>query len=154
MTTSPPPDRFDERLHVPLWWWPAWTALAALLAAVVHGGAGGPRAVVPYTVALPLTWWLVWRAGRGRVRVAGGLLHVPGARLPLASVGRALPLDAAGVRRLAGSQRHPWSFVVRKGFVPGGVLVELDDPSDDTPYWVVPTRRPADLVAALTRGAP
>ena len=30
------------------------------------------------------------------------------------------------------------------------VLIVLDDPEDPTPYWLVSTRRPAELAALLT----
>ena len=141
---------FEERLTVPWWWWPAGVALGLLLAAVVHGGADGPRAVVPYAVAVPLVLVLLARASGGRVRVADGVLHVPGARVPVALVDRAVALDRESVRRLAGPQRHPWAHLACRGFVPTAVLVELDDPADDTPYWVVSTRRPDALVAAVS----
>jgi hypothetical protein len=140
---------YDEPLRVPLWWWPGGLAVALMLAAVVHSGAGGARAVVPYAVAAPLAVAVLLRASRGRVRVVDGVLHVPGARVPVALVDRAVPVDATSLRRLAGPQRHPWAFVARKGFIPTAVLVELDDPADETPYWVVSTRRPEALAAAL-----
>ena len=143
------PPAYDEPLRAPWWWWPASLAVAALLAAVVHAGAGGWRAVVPYAVALPLALVGVARASRGRVRLADGVLHVPGARLPVDVVSRVVPLDPPSLRRLAGPQRHPWAFVSRKGFVPTALLLELDDPADDTPYWVVSTRRPEELADAL-----
>lgn len=141
---------YDERLSVPLWWWPGTLAVLLLLAGVVHSGADGVRSWLPYVVAVALTVVLLLRAGRGRVRVEEGLLHVTGARLPVALVDRAVPLDPASLRRLAGPQRHPWAFLARKGFVPTAVLIELDDPADDTPYWVVSTRRPEELAEALS----
>jgi Protein of unknown function (DUF3093) len=38
---------------------------------------------------------------------------------------------------------------VVRGYIPTAVLLLLDDPTDDTPYWVVSTRHPDRLVAAL-----
>lgn len=145
---------YEERLSVPLWWWPGTSSVLLLLAAVVHSGAGGVRSWLPYVAAAVLTVVLLLRAGRGRVRVSEGLLHVPGARVPVALVDRAVPLDPVSLRRLAGPQRHPWAFVVRKGFLRTAVLVELDDPADDTPYWVVSTRRPEELAQVLSPAGP
>jgi hypothetical protein len=34
--------------------------------------------------------------------------------------------------------------------VPGGVRVDVADDDDPTPYWLVSSRRPAALAAALT----
>ena len=74
---------YEERLTAPLWVWAAVLAVAGVSAAALHGGAPGWRAVVPYAVLLPVAVaGLLW-VSRGRVRVADGVLHVPGARIPL-----------------------------------------------------------------------
>ena len=64
------------------------------------------------------------------------------ANAPLSSVLRHL-------RKLLGPAAHPYAFVVQRPWVSGAVQVHLDDPADPTPYWVVSSRRPADLAAAL-----
>ena len=43
----------------------------------------------------------------------------------------------------------PYAFVVQRPWIPGAVQVHLDDPADPTPYWVVSSRRPDKLAAAL-----
>jgi len=58
-------------------------------------------------------------------------------------------LDATGRRELLGPLADPLAFVVQRPWVPGAVQVMLDDPDDPTPYWVVSTRQPARLAAAL-----
>lgn len=150
---SAQPSTHAERLALP--WWLALPALAAaaLLAAEVHLGAGGLRSWLPYAVLLPSAalglWWL------GRIRVAvepgaeGPQLRVDDARLPVRHIADAIPLDAAGKRELLGPLAHPLAFVVQRPWVPGVVQVLLDDPADPTPYWVVSSRRPELLAAAL-----
>ncbi|MGW9267500.1 DUF3093 family protein, partial [Gordonia terrae] len=39
--------------------------------------------------------------------------------------------------------------LVHRSWVKTMVLIVLDDPDDPTPYWLVSTRRPAELLAAL-----
>jgi hypothetical protein len=41
------------------------------------------------------------------------------------------------------------AFVVQRPWVRGTVRIYLDDPDDPTPYWVVSSRRPQALLAAL-----
>jgi hypothetical protein len=41
------------------------------------------------------------------------------------------------------------AFIVQRPWVPTAVLVRLADPADPTPYWVVGSRRPAELAAAV-----
>jgi hypothetical protein len=140
---------YDERLVVPLWAWPAAVLLAVVLAAPVHGGSGGARAVVPYLVTLSLAVAVLVHASRGRVRVADGVLHVPGARVPLEVLGAVGALDPEQARRLRGPAADVRAHVASRPWLRRAVQVQLEDPDDDTPYWLVSTARPEQLVAAL-----
>ena len=146
-----PTAEWDESLAVPRWAWPAGLALGLLLAAAVHGGYGGARAVVPYIVVPLLVVVVLLRASRGRVRVADGVLHVPGARVPLEVVGAVRALDVEQTRRLRGPVADLRAFVATKPWLSRAVQVRLEDPDDDTPYWLVGTRRPDELAAVLER---
>ncbi|HTL41845.1 MAG TPA: DUF3093 domain-containing protein [Pseudolysinimonas sp.] len=44
------------------------------------------------------------------------------------------------------------AWLLVRGWIPGVVRVELADPEDPTPYWVVSSRRPDELAAALSSG--
>ena len=140
---------YRERLHVSWWAWPAGLAMAGLVAAQVHGGHGGLRAVLPYVLLLPLAVAGLLALSRNEVRVADGVLHVPGARAPLTALGDAVPLDAAATRQLLGPRADPRAHVATRPWVSTSVRVAVDDPEDDTPYWVVSTRSPQRLVEAL-----
>lgn len=142
----------SERLVLPWWLWvPAW-GVAALLAAELHMGGAGLRAWLPYAVLLPATTALLWWLGRIRIAVESGELRVDDARLPLRHVAQVVPLDAAGKREILGPSAHPLAFVVQRPWVPGVVQVVLDDPADPTPYWIISSRRPERLAAALLAG--
>jgi len=140
---------YAERLGVPWWLWLPALGIAALLAAEVHLGAPGVRSWLPYAVLLPATAAGLWWLGRIRIAVAGGELHVDDAHLPAQFVADAIPLDASGRREILGPSADPLAFVVQRPWVSGAVQVVLDDPADPTPYWVVSTRAPARLAAAL-----
>jgi hypothetical protein len=145
-------DGHDERLRVPLWWWPVGLALAAGLAAEIHLGYRGLRSWLPYVVVLPPAAAMLWWVGRIRVRVADGELFVDDAHLPLRYVSAAVPVSGEAKRAAMGPRLSPLAFVVHRPWVPGAVKVHLDDPADPTPYWLVSSRRPADLAAAITGG--
>lgn len=140
---------YEERLALPLWWWPAGLGLASLAAAVVHSGAGGLRAVVPYVVLLPMAVVVLLRLSRGRIRVADGVLHVPGARIPVTHLAAGTPYDAQGSSTSLPRLADPMAFLALRSWVPTGVRLEVDDPADDTPYWLVSSRRPEQLLAAV-----
>ena len=142
---------YEERWTAPAWVWAAALVLALVAAATLHAGAGGPRAVVPYVVLVPVALLAVVRASRGQVRVVDGVLHVPGGRMPLDHLGGVRELDSEGTRRVRGPLAQPRAFVATRAWLGTSVQVQVEDPDDDTPYWLVGTRRP-DLLAAALRG--
>lgn len=149
--TSGLPD-YDERLLAPPWVWLAALAVALVVAATLHAGAGGARAVVPYALVLPGTVAALLSSSRGRVRVADGVLSVPGARIPITSLGGVTPLDKEGTRRLRGPLAEPRAFLATRSWLTSSVRVQIEDPDDDTPYWLISTRRPQALAQALRGG--
>ena len=151
MTGGDPEFVYEERLTAPAWVWAAVLSVALVSAAAVHGGAEGWRSVVPYAVLLPVAVaGLLW-ASRGRIRVADGVLHVPGARISLDHLGGVTSLTREGTRRVRGPLAEPRAHVVTRGWLSQSVRVQVEDPEDDTPYWLIGTRRPQELAAALQR---
>lgn len=142
---------YEERLVAPPLWWGGMLGLSLLGAAALHGGADGPRAVLPYVLLPVLALTGVALASRGRIRVAEGVLHVPGARIPLAHVGAVTPLDRDATRQVRGPLAEPRAYVLTRAWLPRSVRVLVEDPADDTPYWLVGSRDPQALAAALVR---
>ncbi|MGA9871812.1 MAG: DUF3093 domain-containing protein [Rhodococcus sp. (in: high G+C Gram-positive bacteria)] len=145
-------------MWVPIWWWPVALAVGALLAAEVHMGAPGLRAWLPYVLLLPFPIWALYWLSRMTVEVvrdgSGGELRVGRARLPLDVIAKAAVIPATAKSAALGRQLDPSAFVQHRTWVKRMVLVVLDDPEDPTPYWLVSTKRPEDLVAALARPTP
>ncbi|NQX10162.1 DUF3093 domain-containing protein [Microbacteriaceae bacterium VKM Ac-2855] len=71
------------------------------------------------------------------------------AHIPLELVGE--PESFTGERAFA--QRGPVldarAYLVLRGWVKDVVRVPLEDPEDPTPYWLISSRRPNDVVAAI-----
>ena len=140
---------YEERLVAPPLWWLGGLAVALLLAAGVHSGGSGSRAVVPYVVLPPAAVGALAYASRGRIRVVDGHLHVPGARIPVGALGGVTPLDRVATGQVRGPLAEPLAFVVSRPWLSQSVRLQVEDPEDDTPYWLVGTRRPAELAAAV-----
>lgn len=153
MATSTPTVSYTERLTVPWWLWCPALAVAAFLAAEVGLGAPDLRGWLPYAILLPLTAVGLWRAGRIRIAVTATEFQVDDARLPVRFIAEAIPLDTAGRRELLGPGADPQAFVIQRPWAAGAVQVLLDDPADSTPYWLISSRRPAELAAALELAA-
>ncbi|QSB13363.1 DUF3093 domain-containing protein [Natronosporangium hydrolyticum] len=143
---------YQERLRVPWRWWLPAIAIAAVLASpFVWGPVAGPIGYAAPVMLIGGTIAGLWWLGRVRVAVVDDELLVDDARLPVRYVSQAIPLDATGRQELLGPGADPLAFVVQRPWLPGAVQVVLDDPADPTPYWLISSRRPAALAAALSR---
>ena len=148
-TSGPGQARYAERLWVPWWVWLLALVVASIAAAEVYLGAPGPLSWLPYAVLVPATVAGLLALGRLRVAVAGDELWVDDAHLPVRLIADVVSLDTAGRRQLLGPLAAPHAFVVQRPWIRGTVQVVLDDPADPTPYWVVSTRHPGALAAAI-----
>lgn len=83
------------------------------------------------------------------IEVADGELRAGRAHIPLELVGepRAFAGDQAFAER--GTRLDARAFLVIRGWVRDVVRVPIEDPQDPTPYWLLSSRRPNDIVAAI-----
>lgn len=140
---------YAERLFVPLRWWVQTTMLVATfwLALVVALPPVAALAIVAVIAALVVAGFV--RYGGLVVRVADGELRAGRAHLPLTYVGDVTPLDKEQTRMLAGRDANARAHLAMRPYVKRAVRVDVTDPADPTPYWLVSTRRPKQLAAAL-----
>jgi hypothetical protein len=71
------------------------------------------------------------------------------ARLPRGVVSAATAFTGAEAQAERGQRLDARAWLLIRGWVSPVVRIELNDPSDPTPYWLVSTRRPTELAAAL-----
>ncbi|MGH3544468.1 MAG: DUF3093 domain-containing protein, partial [Mycobacteriales bacterium] len=128
---------FRERWRTPWWFWLVGLALAAATAAAVHLGYPGPRAFAPYVATVSLVSGLLWWLGRIEVRVTADTLHVDDAVLPRRVISCVTALSTTQYQAAMGPRYDPMAFVVRRPWLRGAVLIELCDPADPTPYWII-----------------
>ncbi|GAC68895.1 DUF3093 domain-containing protein [Gordonia soli] len=151
-TTGPgAADRFTERLGLPWWWWPAGAVVTGVVGYEIQLSAHrAVWSVVGYVVVAALITLLFWSMSRVRIRVgADGELHADKAVLPRAVIARGATIPATAKSAALGRQLDPAAYLVHRAWIKTMVLLVLDDPDDPTPYWLVSTRRPAELLAAL-----
>jgi hypothetical protein len=169
---------YHERLRVPVSWWLLGLVVMVILSAELAAGFGAPVVAAIYAVLLGglaamLLWW-----SRPRVEVAGGELTAGRARLPLAVVGEVTALDRAQTRAIIGPRADPAAFILIRPYLREAVYVEVTGPAAGTvrrgrlrwrrwrphikvtehalsaPYWLVATRHPAELAAAINSARP
>ncbi|NUS73571.1 MAG: DUF3093 domain-containing protein [Corynebacteriales bacterium] len=151
--TSSDRTRYSERLSTPLWMWALGLTLAGLAAAEVHLGYGGIRSWVPYVVLLPLAAVFLWWLGRVRIRVTETTLYIDDAVLPLNIIRAVTPLSPAGKRTELGVNLASDAFIINRPWVRGAAKIDIDDPNDPTPYWIISTRRPKALLTIVAAQA-
>jgi hypothetical protein len=84
------------------------------------------------------------------VEVSGGELRAGRARLPLTVVANASAAHGADAVRERGTGLHAHAWLLIRGWIPDVVRVELDDPDDPTPYWLISSRRAEELARAVS----
>jgi hypothetical protein len=108
--------------------------VGAAVAVLLYGAIAGVLLLTTATIEVTAT---DFRAGR--------------ARMPRSVVSRAQAFEGAEATAERGVRLDARAWLLLRGWIPGVVRVELDDPADPTPYWLVSTRRPEELEAALNR---
>lgn len=138
---------YEERL------WPSfgvWAALAllAVMLGLVALRSGVMGSLITFVVAFAVEAGLMISTAP-RLQVGPELFVAGGARIPLSLLGPAEALDAEAMTRATRTELDARAFLCIRGWLKQGVRVQLNDPEDPTPYWLVSSRRPAELAAAL-----
>lgn len=139
---------FSERLLPGVGGWFAVVAFALVLGValiVVNLTTAVLTAVVALVAGVALAW-----AYSPVVAVRDGELVAGRAHIPLSQLGEVTVLDREGIHQAMGTAWDPRAFACLRTWAKGGVRVDVVDPSDLTPYWIVSSRHAHDLAAALT----
>lgn len=140
---------YRERLSAPLSYW--FIAYAFGITFVIAIGfylgpwaavASGVVTAVGITIALLLIGRPVVAVGADGVRVGDSLLEWP-------YVGPTTVHDREGTRRRLGPDALASAWVVQRPYVPASVEVTVADAADPHPYWLVSSRNPGQLAAAI-----
>jgi hypothetical protein len=146
----PVENQYAERLTVPLRWWVQGTMLVASLWLATIVALPGVAAWTVTGVALALMAAVLLGYGAARIEVSDGVLRAGRARIELHHLGESLALDADASRRLAGRDADARAFLLLRPYLKRAVRVEITDPADPAPYWLLSTRRPEQLAGVLT----
>ncbi|GAB3676023.1 DUF3093 domain-containing protein [Angustibacter aerolatus] len=131
---------------------PALGLLSGLALAVVVP----PWAALTTAVAVTAAALVALARTSAIVEVSAASLRAGRARIPLTALGRVAVLDAERMRALRGVDADARAYLCQRGWLRRGVVVEVVDPTDPTPYWLLSSRQPERLAAAVrsTPGEP
>lgn len=150
MKTPKSGTQYFERLTVPWYWWLLGAGVAALICfEVTLAAKWGTWMIGVFVIVVAVIAVLLWSMGRGSVGVRDGELWAGNAHLPLDLISRAAAVPAAAKSAALGRQLDPAAFLYHKGWIKTMIVVVLNDPDDPTPYWMVSTRRPEQMLALI-----
>ena len=144
---------YRERLAVPAAYWILAVPVILLLGAyAIYADLSGLIVTIVYVVftvgyvAVLLAW------GSGAIEVTGGELRAAGAVLPLARVTAVQALDEKQAAAMRGPQADPAAHMLIRPWLKAAVYLEVEDPAQQVPYWLIGSRRPAELAAVIELG--
>jgi hypothetical protein len=140
---------YRERLLVPVSYWLLAVPSIAFLGAEAWFIAGG--IVPPVTLAvlslICAVFLINW--GSATIEVTGGVLRAGRDTLPLGEASEVVALDEKQAALLRGPRADPAAHLFLRPYVKKAVYIALADPADGVPYWLVSTRHPDRLTAAI-----
>jgi hypothetical protein len=93
-------------------------------------------------------WWTMFFLSPV-IRVREKSLSVGVVSIPRSLLGRIEVIAKDQIFQERGPKLEPAAFKVFQGTVKTAVKIEISDPSDPTPYWIISTRKPIQLASAL-----
>src|SRR5579863_1418949 len=145
---------YRERLYAPLAWWLLAVPIVLILGGTLYAGLPWPWPVVIVGGLAAGCAALLIAFGRGTVVVGDGTLRAGAAVLPLAAVSEVVALDERQTARLRGPRADPAARFYSRPYLKESVYLAVDPaaPGDvRVPYWLVGSRRPAELTEAIER---
>lgn len=149
MSTTTPSHAYRERLHVPLRWWVQGVMLIATLWLALVVAIPGVVAWTVTALCLVLLAALLGSYGGSEVSVRNGELRVGRAHIAGHHLGQVVALDPEQTRRTAGVDADARAYLVLRPYLDRAVRISIDDPRDPAPYWLISTRHPERLAAAI-----
>jgi len=73
------------------------------------------------------------------------------ARIPRELIGEVTSYEGAEATAQRGVELDARAWLLLRGWITGVVRVEITDAADPTPYWLISSRRPAELARVLER---
>lgn len=140
---------YHERLLVPVAYWLLAVPVVTVLGAEAWFVAGGfvPPLVIAVLGALVATFLVHW--SRAVIEVTDGALRAGPDTLALSEAAEVVALDERQANALRGPRADPSAHLLLRPYLKHAVYIGLAKPAAGVPYWLVATRHPAQLAAAV-----
>jgi hypothetical protein len=145
---------YRERLRAPVSWWINGMLIMFMFGSIVWFGFPLWVAVVTYGILFTMTTALLLNWGRASIVIDGGRIIAAGSQLALADAGEVQQLDEVQARALRGPRADPRAHLLIRPYLRKAVYVEVTAADAHAPYWLLFTRHPAALAAAIESSRP
>ena len=145
---------YRERLFAPPLWWVVGIATMLTFGAIVWTGFDPWITVAVFAALIGITAAFLLNWGRAIIEVTGAELRVGHDVLPLTQAGEVRPLDEAQARALRGPRADPGAYLLIRPYLRYAVYIQVTSEDAAHPYWLLATRRPAKLAAAIESSRP
>jgi hypothetical protein len=146
---------YRERLRVPLAWWLLAIPSVLIFGATLYAGLPEPWPVIIMAGLFGGCAAFLATMGLATVEVGHGMLRTQGAVLPLTAVTEVIALDEKQSTLLRGPRADPAARIYSRPYLKESVYLATAGPDGHAapaaPYWLVGTRHPAELAAAVER---
>ena len=99
------------------------------------------------TLAIPF----IAQSLTSRIRIDRDELRIDKSHIGLKYLGKVTVLDSDAMRLLRTRDADPAAFLAIKFWASKGIKIEVTDPRDPTPYWLITSKRGEKLAALLTK---
>jgi hypothetical protein len=136
---------YYERLRVPVSWWLVSASCVLILGTTLWAGFSVVIGLSVYLVMSGLLALALLTFGSVAVEVTPAELAVGSRRLAIGQITEVSPMDAEQTTALRGPRADVAAFLLIRPYLPESVYLA---PAGQ-PYWLIGTRRPAELAAAV-----
>ena len=140
--------RFREVIRAPFWLLAFIYFLFLSLVIAVWAAIGNQPALITWIVSTALIILIAIKSPLV-IEVDAEQLRAGPAHIEMKYIGAATALDGKEMGRLRTRDADPASFLIFRFWRSTGVKVEINDPRDKTPYWLITCKRNAELAALL-----
>ena len=140
--------RFREVIRAPFWLLAFIYFLFISLVVAVWAALGNQPAFITWVFSTVLIVWIALKS-KLVLEVDDSELRAGPAHIELKYLGRATALNDKEMGRLRTRDADPASYLIFRFWRSTGVKVEINDPRDQTPYWLITSKRSNELAEIL-----
>lgn len=145
---------YRERLLVPVSYWLLTIPVVLTLGGEAYFFVDGiiPPLFIGLIFVILATFMVHWSSAT--IEVTGAVLRAGKDTLALNEADEVVALDEMQARALRGPRADPSALILLRPYLRRAVYIGLADPGEGVPYWLIATRHPEELAAAIESARP